>query len=153
MKCLSVSKNTGVLQTRPVLPDRLRHLWTSAIFSFHQTHLKSEGSAPGQRARPWIVLFRPAVGSCHLPCCCVEVAEARPPCPVCPSRPPASSAGRSSSWARAEAGRWGLRCRRSSALHAPTAHGPTGGTKCCWLWLKNKTKKTQHPESCLNKKK
>lgn len=74
--------------------------------------------------------LRPAAGSFRLHCVCEEaVVEVRHRCPACPSQLRSSSVGQSPFWAREEAGPVGLRCRRSSPLHAPTACWPAGKKK------------------------
>lgn len=66
---------------------------------------------------------------------CEDVVEVRPLlCLVCPSQPPASSVGRSSSWAREAEAPAGLRCHRSSPPLAPTAHWPAGKTAASGLY-------------------
>lgn len=84
---------------------------------------------------PWVMpthirIFRAAADPCRLLCACWEVVEVRRLlCPVCPSQPPPSSAGRSSSWAHAGVDPAGLQCHHSSPLRALTGHWPAGETK------------------------
>lgn len=67
-------------------------------------------------------------------CVCEEVVEVHlPPCPACPSRPLTSSVEQSSFWVHKEAAPAVLQCRRSSPLHAPTAHLPAKKKDKPWL--------------------
>lgn len=80
--------------------------------------------------------FRPAPDWCHRPCVCEEaVSEVRPQCLACPSRLLSSSVEQSPFWAREEAGRAGLRCRRSSPLLAPTECWQAGKGKKTYVGL------------------
>lgn len=78
-------------------------------------------------------------------CFCGEVAEVHLlPCLVCPSQPPPSSVGRSSSWAHEGVDPAGLQCRHSSPPHALAVHWPTGKTDPEWF----KTKPNVIQKSC-----
>lgn len=88
--------------------------------------------------------IRPAVDSRPRLCVYGEVVEVRLLlCLVCPSRPPTSFAGRSSSWARGGVDQARLQCHCSSPPLVLTAHWPTGRTDPNEMWLITTEHKTK----------